>query len=416
MEFKKKTLSNGLDVVGELNKSAKSAAVGFFVKTGSRDESEQINGASHFLEHMLFKGTEKLSALEVNEAFDRTGAQFNAFTSEENTVFYAAVLPEYLLEVTGLWIELMRPALRDDDFNIEKNVIKEEIAMYKDMPSFDVMDQCRTLHFDGHPCGNSVLGSEASIDNLTAEQMRDYFARRYAPNNMVLACAGNFDWDQICSIAENSCSRWQEQAVGRKLEHYGGSKKKKRVEKSNLAREHICLMSAGLSAQDPRRFAASLLGIIIGDNVGSRFFWELVDKALAEAATMQFGAMDGTGAFYSYIRCGTGNVAQVLDIVRGIFQSLSKNGITEDELRKAKNKVLSALVIKNELPMGRLIDLGFNWIYLEQYLTVQDDIRAIKAVTVDDVNVLIEQFKPGDFTQLSMGPAQDREQRTNSVL
>ncbi len=414
MEFKKEQLANGLDLIGEVNKSAKSAAVGFFVKTGSRDESEQINGVSHFLEHMLFKGTEKLSALEVNEAFDRTGAQFNAFTSEENTVFYAAVLPEYLLEVTGLWIELMRPALRDDDFNIEKNVIKEEIAMYKDTPSFDVMDQCRRLHFDGHPCGNSVLGSEASIDNLTAEQMRDYFARRYAPNNMVLACAGNFDWDQICSFAANSCSRWRKQAVGRKLEHYGGSKKKKRVEKSNLAREHICLMSAGLSAQDPRRFAASLLGIIVGDNVGSRFFWELVDKALAEAATMQFGAMDGTGAFYSYISCSAENVTKVLDTVSGIFQSLSKNGITEDELRKAKNKVLSALVIKNELPMGRLIDLGFNWIYLEQYRTVQDDVSAIKAVTVDDVNVLIEQFKPEDFTQLSLGPAQDRRQRTDN--
>ncbi|MFZ2148472.1 MAG: pitrilysin family protein [Sedimentisphaerales bacterium] len=414
MEFKKEQLQNGLDIVGEVNKSAKSAAVGFFVKTGSRDESKQINGVSHFLEHMLFKGTEKLSALEVNEAFDRTGAQFNAFTSEENTVYYAAVLPEYLLEVTGLWIELMRPALRDDDFSIEKNVIKEEIAMYKDLPSFDVMDRCRTLHFDSHPCGNSVLGSEVSIDNLTAEQMRDYFTRRYAPNNIVLACAGNFEWDQICSICTNSCSRWQEQAVGRKLEHYGGSKKKERVEKSNLVREHICLMSAGVSAQDPRRFAASLLGIIVGDNVGSRFFWELVDKALAETATMQFGAMDGTGAFYSYIRCSAGDVTKVLNTVSGIFQNLSENGITEDELRKAKNKVLSALVIKNELPMGRLIDLGFNWIYLEQYRTVQDDINSIKAVTVDDVNELIGQFNPGDFTQLSIGPAQDRGQRTES--
>jgi len=407
MEFKKKTLSNGLDVVGEVNKSAKSAAVGFFVKTGSRDETEQINGVSHFLEHMLFKGTEKLSALEVNEAFDRTGAQFNAGTSEENTVFYAAVLPEYLVEVTGLWIELMRPALRDDDFNIEKNVIKEEIAMYKDLPSFDVMDRCRSLHFDGHPCGNSILGSEASIDNLTVEQMRDYFTRRYAPNNIALTCAGNFDWGKICSITEKSCSRWRQQTVERKLAHCRGSKKKKRVEKSNLAREHICLMSAGVSAQDPRRFAASLLGIIVGDNVGSRFFWELVDKALAEAATMQFGAMDGTGAFHSYISCSTDNVTRVLDTVSGIFQSLSQNGITEDELRKAKNKVLSALVIKNELPMGRLIDLGFNWIYLKRYRTVQDDISAIKAVTVDDVNVLIEQFKPGDFTQLSIGPAQN---------
>ncbi|MBN2592696.1 MAG: insulinase family protein [Sedimentisphaerales bacterium] len=405
MEFKSDKLENGLVIIGEVNKSAKSAAVGFFVKTGSRDETERINGVSHFLEHMLFKGTDKLSALEVNEAFDRTGAQFNAFTSEENTVYYAAVLPEYLVEVTELWAQLMRPALRDEDFDIEKNVIKEEIAMYKDLPSFDVMDRCRILHFDGHPCGNSVLGSEESIGNLTAEQMRDYFASRYAPNNMVLACAGNFDWDEICSLAANSCGSWQRQTVRRKLDHSEGSKKKERVEKPNLVREHICLMSAGVSAQDPRRFAASLLGTIIGDDVGSRFFWELVDKALAEAASMQFGAMDGTGAFCSYIRCSSENVTKVLDIVKGIFDDLVKDGVAEDELTKAKNKILSALVIKNELPMGRLVDLGFNWTYLQRYQTIEDDVNAIKAVTVDDVHSLIKQFRPGDFTQLSLGPA-----------
>ncbi len=406
MEFKKKILANRLAIVGEVNKSAKSAAVGFFVKTGSRDETKQINGVSHFLEHMLFKGTKKLNAFEVNEAFDRTGAQFNAFTSEENTVFYAGVLPEYLVEVIGLWIELMRPALRDEDFNIEKKVIKEEIAMCKDLPSYDVMDRCRSLHFGAHPCGNSVLGKEEGIDKLTAEQMRAYFARRYAPNNMVLACAGSFDWEQICSVAENSCGKWQKQTVTRELRHCGGSKKKSRVEKSNLTREHICLMSPGVSAQDPRRFAASLLAVIVGDDVGSRFFWELVDKALAETAAMQFGAMDGTGTFYSYIRCSSKNAPKVLDTVSSIFRSLSKSGITKDELKKAKNKILSALVIKNELPMGRLVDLGSNWIYLEQYRTIEDDISAVKAVSVDDVHSLIEQFKPGDFTQLSIGPAQ----------
>ena len=238
--------------------------------------------------------------------------------------------------------------------------------------------------------------------------MRDYFTRCYAPNNMALACAGNFDWGQICSVAKKSCGNWQQQVVERKLEHYDGSKRKKRTDKSNLSREHICLMSSAVSAQDPRRFAASLLGIIIGDSVGSRFFWELIDKALAEAASMQFGPMDGTGVFYSYIRCSADNVALVLDTVNGIFQSLSKDGITEDELRKAKNKVLSSLVIKNELPMGRLGDLGSNWLYLGQYRTVEDDVKAIKAVTVDDVNVLIEQFKPGDFTQLSIGPVENK--------
>jgi predicted Zn-dependent peptidase len=404
MEFKSEQLENGLVIIGEINKSAKSAAVGFFVKTGSRDESLQINGVSHFLEHMLFKGTDKLSALEVNEAFDRTGAQYNAFTSEENTVYYAAVLPEYLVEVTQLWTQLMRPALRDEDFNIEKNVIKEEIAMYKDSPSYDVMDRCRTLHFDGHPCGNSVLGSVESIDNLTAEQMHSYFEKRYAPNNMVLACAGNFDWDRIRSLAADSCILWRQQTVERLLGHSQGSRKKQRYERANLVREHICLMSAGVSAQDPRRFAASLLGTIIGDDVGSRFFWELVDKALAEAASMQFGAMDGTGVFSSYIRCSSENVTKVLDIVKGIFDDLARDGVTEGELTKAKNKILSALVIKNELPMGRLIDLGFNWTYLQKYQTIEDDVSAIKAVTVEDIRSLIEQFRPGDFTQLSLGP------------
>ena len=404
MEFKNKTLSNGLSVIGELNKSAKSAAVGFFVRTGSRDETEKINGVSHFLEHMLFKGTERLSALQVNESFDKTGAQFNAGTSEENTVFYAAVLPEYLLEVTGLWAELMRPALRDEDFDIEKNVIKEEIAMYKDLPHFDVVDKCRSLHFEGHPCGHSVLGTEQGIDKLTAEQMRDYFTQRYAPNNMVVVFAGDFDWAQVCSIVEDGCGSWQQQAAGRKLEHFEGTKKKKRIEKQNLVREHICLISPGVSAQDRRRFAAFLLAAIIGDDVGSRFFWALVDKALAESANMQFAPMDGTGVFCSYVSCGTENVGKVLDIVRSVFDEIAQDGISRDELRKARNKLLSETVIKNELPMGRLAELGRDWLYLGRYQPIEQDIKNIKAVTVQDIRSLIKEMTPGDFTQFSIGP------------
>ncbi len=159
-----------MTLIGEVNKSAQSSAFGFFVRTGSRDEDLKINGVSHFLEHMVFKGTDRLSSLEVNEAFDKTGAQYNAFTSEENTVFFAAFLPEYLDQITKLWIELMRPALRTEDFNIEKNVIKEEIAMYKDQPSYDVMDRCRAIYFDRHPLGHSVLGSVESIDAMTDQK------------------------------------------------------------------------------------------------------------------------------------------------------------------------------------------------------------------------------------------------------
>jgi predicted Zn-dependent peptidase len=404
MEFKHKTLSNGLVLIGEINPPGKSAAVGYFVRTGSRDETPDINGVSHFLEHMLFKGNDRLSALEVNEAFDKRGAQFNAFTSEEQTVFYAAVLPEYLIEITDLWAELMRPALRDDDFTIEKNVIKEEIAMYQDTPTFDVMDRCRSLHFGTHCCGQSVLGTVESIDALTAEQMRDYFARRYAPNNMVVACTGNFDWDRFCETVEAASGRWQKQPAERPLTHFEGTKQKVRSEKANLKREHICLMHTGVSAQDPRRFAATLLGMIVGDDYGSRFYWELVDKALTEEASMHYGPMDGTGVFYSYLRCSTRNVAQVAGLVDAIFRDLIAHGVTEEELAKAKNKVLSALTLKNELPMGRLVDLGFNWMYTGEYRPIEQDVEAVKAVRVMEVNALIREIDLGSYTQYALGP------------
>ncbi len=405
MQFKHKRLSNGLVLIGEINPSAKSAAVGYFVRTGARDEAPQINGVSHFLEHMLFKGNDKLSAFEVNEAFDSRGAQFNAFTSEEQTVFYAAVLPEYLIEITSLWAELMRPALRDEDFDLEKNVIKEEIAMYQDTPAFDVIDRCRSLHFGSHCCGQSVLGTVESIDALTAAQMREYFTRRYAPNNMVVVCTGSFDWDRFCETVEAVSGKWPAQEVGRPLTHFEGTKQKSRTEKANVKREHICLMHTGVSAQDPRRFAASLLGMIVGDDYGSRFYWDLVDKALAEEASMQFNPMDGTGMFYCYLRCGTSNAGKVMGLVQDIFHDLVANGVREDEVTKAQNKVLSALVLKNELPMGRLVDLGFNWMYLGQYRPIEQDVEAIKAVRVEDVNRLIREMDLTSFTQYSLGPA-----------
>ncbi len=407
MEFKKHILDNGLAVVGEVNSFAKSAAIGFFVKTGSRDEIKQISGVSHFLEHMLFKGTDKLGPLEVNEAFDRLGAHYNAFTSEENTVFYAAVLPEHLADAAQLWTHLMRPALRDDDFNMEKNVIKEEIAMYEDTPSYDVIDKARSLYFDSHPCGNTVLGTRQSIDALTAKQMHDYFTARYSPNNMTVALAGNFDWDKTLRLIAEHCGLWRQQTVTRQTKDYPGSLKSERLQKASLKREHICIISPAVPMQDKRRFAASILAAVIGDNVGSRYFWALVDKALAETATMQCESMDRTGAFFSYIRCGSESSQKVLDAVKAIFDDLDTNGITASELSAAKNKILSALVLKNEIPMGRLVSLGFNWVYLNEYRSTEQDIDDVKAVGIDDVNSLIKHFRPGRFTQFILGPGSD---------
>ncbi|MHC4960515.1 MAG: M16 family metallopeptidase [Planctomycetota bacterium] len=404
MKFECRTLDNGLTIIGEVNPLAQSAAVGFFVRTGARDETSQISGVSHYLEHMLFKGTDTLSALEVNAAFDRLGAKFNAFTSEENTVYYAAVLPEYLMDVAELWMQLMRPSLRDDDFDIEKNVILEEIAMYKDLPQFEVMDQARALHFEKHPCGNSVLGTNESITSLTAKQMRSYFSKRYAPNNMVLACSGNFDFEALCQLANEQCAAWSTVDTTREIEDFSGTFESMHIQNPNLVRQHICLLSPSLSMQDPRRFAASLLGMILGDDSGSRYYWGLTEPALAEIAAMQCESMDGTGVFYSYLCCDPDKTQTVMKVVGGIFAELEKTGISTTELEAAKNKMLSALTIRCEQPMGRLVSLGFNWIYNHQYQSVQQDVDAIKAVSVADISDLTKQLKPAKFTMLSLGP------------
>lgn len=404
MHFQHIQLKNGLTIIGEINPSAQSAAVGFFVRTGSRDETSQISGVSHFLEHMLFKGTPELSSLQVNEAFDRIGAKFNAFTSEENTVYYAAVLPEYFAEAVDLWCRLMRPALREEDFVVEKKVILEEIAMYKDLPEFQVIDLGRRLHFGSHPCGNSVLGTEESIGLLRAEQMREYFNRRYAPNNLVAACCGRFDFEQICLVIERLCGAWNPMEVERDLPYFEGTGQQQRQSKEGLNCEHICLMSPSVSMQDPRRYAASLLSLIVGDATGSRYFWSLVDPAVADTAVMQCEAMDGIGILSSYFRCRPDNRQKVLQIVQDIFKDLADKGVSENELTAAKNKVLSAMTIESERPMGRLLNLGFNWVYSHTYRSVAEDVQAVKSVTVEQINTLLREYPIEKYTQFSIGP------------
>src|SRR5690348_16806709 len=192
MPFHQHTLANGLQIIGETSPSARSAALGFFVRTGARDETPQGCGGPHFLEHLVFKGTPRRTALDVNRDFDKTGADYNAFTSEENTVFHAAVLPEYLPQAVDLIADILRPSLRQEDFDMEKQVIIEEIGMYEDQPTWSAYDHAKRLYFSEHKLGNSILGTPQSITDLTREQMHAYFQRRYVAPNITVAVAGNF--------------------------------------------------------------------------------------------------------------------------------------------------------------------------------------------------------------------------------
>src|SRR5881396_2868301 len=202
LTFKHHQLKNGLDIVAEINPDSHSVAAGMFVKTGARDESAEVNGVSHFLEHMMFKGSEKYTWEDVNRIFDEIGARYNAFTSQEMTAYYANVLPEFTERAVEHLAHLLRPAIRVEDFTTEKKVILEEIAMYLDDPGHRLYEKLMESHFANHPLAQSVLGPAESIQKLQRDQMANYFTRRYGPGNMVLSVTGQLDFPQIVTLAE----------------------------------------------------------------------------------------------------------------------------------------------------------------------------------------------------------------------
>lgn len=404
MKFHQTKLANGLSVIAELNPAVHSVALGFFVRTGSRDETAAVSGVSHYLEHMVFKGSDKYSADDVNRIFDEVGAKYNAATAEEGTLFYGSVLPEYLSQAFELFASILRPALRQNDFDMEKNVILEEIGMYDDQPSFIAYENLMQTHFAGHPLGQSVLGTKESITALTCEQMRTYHRDRYLASNVTLAVAGNTDWAQVLSLAEQNCSHWPAGTCQRATHEAKPKGGFKIVTRPKSQQEHIMQMTPAPSAQNRLRFAAEILSVIVGDHSGSRMYWELVDPGLAEAADLDFSEYDGSGSFLTYLSSEPEAINDNLARVTAIFNDVNKNGILEEELELAKNKVASRVVLRSERPMGRLSSLGGNWVYREEYRSVDDDLTALHSITSRDVRDLLDVYPLGATTTVAVGP------------
>src|SRR5438105_4835748 len=298
LTFHYKQLGNGLDVIAEQNPDAHSIAVGLFVKTGSRDDAPEVNGVSHFLEHMMFKGSSKYTWEDVNRIFDELGAKYNAFTSQEMTAYYANVLPEFTERALEHLSHLLRPAIRVEDFTTEKKVILEEIAMYLDDPGHRLYEKLMEVHFGNHPLSMSILGSPESIQRLERDQMAEYFRRRYGPGNMVLAATGKLEFDEVVRLAENYCGSWPHVDAPRDQPPPIYKPQRTALADPKLNRQYTMAMTPGPTAQDERRFAARVLSDVIGDSDGSRFYWALVDNAIAEEADFGFYPHDACGSYY----------------------------------------------------------------------------------------------------------------------
>lgn len=404
MEFREHKLENGLQIIAECNPEAYSTAIGFFVQTGARDEGADDAGVSHFLEHMMFKGTPTRSGDDVNREFDEMGAHYNAFTSEEHTVYYAAVLPEFQTPAVELWGDIIRPSLREEDFDTEKQVIIEEIRMYEDQPPFGADDKCRALHYGTHPLSHSVLGTVQSITDLSVESMRRYFERRYSPGNIALVGSGQIDFDALVATATKICGRWQPVESGRQAPPAPRVKNFQCLYKETATLEYVLQLTNGPSATDEDRYAAKILATIIGDDSGSRLYWALVDTGFAEQASLGHHDYQGTGLFMTYMSCDPEQAQANIERIAEVYAQAEKEGITEAELAQAKSKINSRVVLASERPRGRLFNVGSNWIQRREYLTVRDDLEAIDRITRDDLMDVLARYPLSENTTLAIGP------------
>jgi predicted Zn-dependent peptidase len=407
LEFRSHQLENGLEIVAETNRDAHSMSVAFLVRAGARDESDEVAGVSHFLEHMCFKGTPRRSADDVNREFDEIGAHYNAFTSEECTAYYASVLPEYQEQSVDLLADILRPSLRPDDFDMEKKVILEEIQMYLDQPPFGMDDRIKLLHLGGHPLARSVLGTSGSVTDLSPQQMRDYFSSRYSADNVFVAAAGRVDFDALVKQVAARCGDWAPAAPRRDIAPAVSQPRFEVVHRPTATQQYVLELADAPAAEDADRYAAKLLSTIVGDDSGSRMYWELVDPGLAETASLGHYEYLGVGMFYTWLACEPDLAEENLTRLHAIYRRVESDGITGDELRQAKNKVKARVVLGSERPQNRLFNVGGNWLQRREYRTVADDLKSLDDVTLDDLHAVLRKFPLSRYSTITIGPRHD---------
>ncbi len=407
MPFHTHRLPNGLEIIGETLPTSRSVGVGFYVRTGSRDEVGPESGVSHFLEHMLFKGTPNRSALDVNLHFDRIGAKSNAYTEYETTVYYTAVLPEYLPTSVDILADILRPSLRTEDFDTEKQVILEEIGMYADMPPFDASDKARKIYYADHPLGNSILGSPESITALTRDQMQAYFDRRYAAGNLVVAAAGAFDWPAFVELVTAKCGGWtvgSQPTTRTRLTPATPTAGSHVIVKEGVSQEHVMVMAPGPAVEDPIRYTADVMSTILGDDTGSRFYWELTHPGTVEASGYGIDTNQANGTLGGYFSSDPDNATENLATVHKILRDVQKNGVTAEEVTVAKSKIASRLVRRSERPMGRMGAIASAWINNREFDDIDTELARYEAVTVAGIRDLLARFPIDTPTVVAYGP------------
>ena len=398
------TLENGLQIVIEKMADVRSAAAGFLVRTGARDETPEIAGISHFLEHMVFKGTAKRSWREITVDFDRMGSTYNAFTSEDRTIFYGWVRRDDITRQIELLADMMRPTLPPDEFDTEKKVILEELAMAKDQHEHVAFDFLQEKVFAGHPLAWPILGYDATVAQLSRDRMWTYLQERYTPDNMLLVVAGNVDEQEILDTANEICGDWKpsgKETLRRKPTIHGGTHV---LQTERFKMQIIAVTFPSCSASDPQAETAAALATILGGE-NSRFFWNIVQAGLSPRAGAYFMDYTDCGAFLLYGSCQPEIAEQFVEAMRKEAKLISSECVQDHEVDRVKTRRRTSLALESEAPYHRLAQLMDDMEYRGAPRTVDQMLAEVDAITGDSIRTYLEQFPINTEGHLaSVGP------------
>ncbi|RME41420.1 MAG: insulinase family protein [Planctomycetota bacterium] len=397
-------LDNGLTVVIERMPGVRSAAAGFFVRTGARDEPPELAGVSHFLEHMMFKGTRRRTWQQITIDFDRMGSTYNAYTSEDRTVYYGWVRREDILAQIELLADMMRPALPPEEFDMEKNVVLEEIAMSKDNLDHLAFDFLQEKVFDGHPLAWPVLGYERTVREMTRDQMQAYFEQRYIPGNMRLVVTGNVDPAEILDAARRYCGDWPKATPD---DARTPPTLRTGVDVLTVDRFHqqvVALTYPAVSAVDDRAETAGAAAAILGSE-NSRFFWNIVQKGLAPRAGTYHLDYTDCGAMILFGVCDPDKADAVVGAMREEACRICREPVKPEEVERVRNKRRTGLAVESEVPYHRLVQVMDDVEFRGAPRTIEQMLADVEAVTVETIQAYFDAFPiDGDGHLTSVGP------------
>lgn len=398
------TCTNGVRVVLEKIPNVRSVTIGIWVKTGSRHETAALNGISHFLEHMFFKGTENLTAKEIAESFDRIGGQVNAFTSKEYTCYYAKVLDNHATYALEILADMFfNSTFDEEELAKEKNVVYEEIKMYEDTPDDIVHDLLTKAIFENHPLGYPILGSEETLATFTKDMLKDYMYNSYTPDKVVISIAGNVE-ESFMKEVEKRFGTYKggnrEELDAKPIFH-----KNEVIRRKDTEQAHLCIGFNGYSVRDKRIYPLIIANNILGGSMSSRLFQEVREKrGLAYSVYSYHSSYEDTGTVTIYGGTAVNQLDVLAETIFNILHDLKNNGITVKELENSKEQIKGNLVLGTEGTNSRMSRNGKNELLLGEHKSIDEMIQIIDAVTIDEVNQVCSELFTEEYSISLIAP------------